>query len=186
MPDTPLPEPAPLVEAGTRPAFDNAYARLPERLFARLAPTPVKAPRLLRLNEALAERLGLDPAWLRSEAGIAMLAGNHLPPGAEPIAQAYAGHQFGHFVPSLGDGRAILLGEVVTPAGDRRDIQLKGSGPTPFSRRGDGRAFGRLLRASERLPLADFRAAHDSGRSVYVVAEKGLSLRRQCALSQRR
>jgi len=147
MPDTPLADPAPLAETGARPVFDNAYARLPERLFARLAPTPVKAPRLLRLNAALAEGLGLDPAWLGSEAGIAMLAGNHVPPGAEPIAQAYAGHQFGHFTPSLGDGRAILLGEVVTPAGERRDIQLKGSGPTPFSRRGDGRAaVGPVLR----------------------------------------
>jgi uncharacterized protein YdiU (UPF0061 family) len=176
MPDTPLPDPAPLAEAGTRPAFDNAYARLPERLFARLAPTPVKAPRLLRLNEALAERLGLDPAWLRSEAGIAMLAGNHLPPGAEPIAQAYAGHQFGHFVPSLGDGRAILLGEVVTPAGDRRDIQLKGSGPTPFSRRGDGRAaVGPVLReylvseamAAFGIPTTRALAAVATGESVF-------------------
>ena len=137
----------PLAEAGMRPVFDNSYARLPERLFARLDPTPVSAPRLLALNRPLAERLGLDPAWLGSEAGIAMLAGNLVPPGAEPIAQAYAGHQFGHFSPSLGDGRAILLGEVLTPAGARRDIQLKGSGPTPFSRRGDGRAaIGPVLR----------------------------------------
>ena len=144
MPDTPIAAPP---EVGTRPAFDNAYARLPERLFARLPPTPVKAPRLLRLNGALAAELGLDPEWLGSEAGVAMLAGNHVPEGAEPIAQAYAGHQFGHFVPSLGDGRAILLGEVVTPAGERRDIQLKGSGRTPFSRQGDGRAaVGPVLR----------------------------------------
>jgi len=146
MPDTPIPA-APPPEAGTRPAFDNSYARLPERLFARLDPTPVRAPRLLRLNQALAEEMGLDPDWLRSPAGVAMLAGNHVPEGAEPIAQAYAGHQFGHFTPSLGDGRAILLGEVVTPAGQRRDLQLKGSGPTPFSRRGDGRAaLGPVLR----------------------------------------
>ena len=147
MPDTPIVAPAPLSEAGTRPVFDNSYARLPERLYARLTPTPVSAPRLLRLNTTLAERLGLDPAWLAAEAGVAMLAGNLVPPGAEPIAQAYAGHQFGHFNPSLGDGRAILLGEVLTPAGERRDIQLKGSGPTPFSRRGDGRAaVGPVLR----------------------------------------
>jgi uncharacterized protein YdiU (UPF0061 family) len=146
MPDTPI-HAAPLPEAGTRPAFDNSYARLPERLFARLAPTPVRAPRLLRLNRALAAELGLDPDWLASPAGLAMLAGNAMPPGAEPIAQAYAGHQFGHFTPSLGDGRAILVGEVVTPGGARRDIQLKGSGPTPFSRRGDGRAaVGPVLR----------------------------------------
>ncbi len=147
MPDTPLPTAAPLPEAGIRPAFDNAYARLPEALFKRLPPTPVAAPRLLKLNEGLARELGLDPTWLASPAGVAMLAGNHVPEGAEPIAQAYSGHQFGHFSPSLGDGRAILLGEVVTPAGERRDIQLKGSGPTPFSRRGDGRAaLGPVLR----------------------------------------
>jgi uncharacterized protein YdiU (UPF0061 family) len=147
MPDTPITSPMPLSESGRRPVFDNSYARLPERLFARLPPTPVSAPRLLRLNTALAEGLGLDPSWLASQAGVAMLAGNLVPPGAEPIAQAYAGHQFGHFTPSLGDGRAILLGEVVTPAGARRDIQLKGSGPTPFSRRGDGRAaLGPVLR----------------------------------------
>ncbi len=142
MPDDLLPR-----AAGLPPAFDNSYARLPERLYARLPPTPVKAPRLVRLNEGLARELGLDPEWLASEAGLAMLAGNAMPEGAEPIAQAYSGHQFGHFSPSLGDGRAILLGEVVTPAGGRRDIQLKGSGPTPFSRRGDGRAaIGPVLR----------------------------------------
>lgn len=127
--------------------FDTTYARLPERFFARQAATPVSAPRLLKLNTALAEELGLDPAWLASGEGIAVLAGNAVPEGAEPLAQAYAGHQFGGFSPSLGDGRALLLGEVVTPAGERRDIQLKGSGPTPFSRRGDGRAaIGPVLR----------------------------------------
>ncbi len=147
MPDDATLSPAPPAEAGTPPAFDNSYARLPERLFARLPPTPVKAPRLLRLNAGLAAELGLDPEWLGSEAGVATLAGNHLPEGADPIAQAYAGHQFGQFNPALGDGRAILLGEVLTPAGQRRDIQLKGSGPTPFSRRGDGRAgVGPVLR----------------------------------------
>jgi len=146
MMDASLAAPAPPA-AGRAPVFDNAYARLPERLFARLPPTPVRAPRLLRLNVPLARELGLDPDWLASPSGVAMLAGNHLPAGAEPIAQAYAGHQFGHFVPSLGDGRAILLGEVITPAGSRRDIQLKGSGRTPFSRGGDGRAaLGPVLR----------------------------------------
>jgi uncharacterized protein YdiU (UPF0061 family) len=121
-------------------AFDNTYARLPERFFARLNPTPVPAPVLVRVNAPLAETLGLDPAALASPEGVAILAGNAIPPGAEPIAQAYAGHQFGGFSPQLGDGRAILLGEVVGRDGLRRDIQLKGSGPTPFSRRGDGRA----------------------------------------------
>ncbi len=127
--------------------FDNSYVRLPERFFARVQPTPVAAPRLIRFNEVLGRELGIDPAWLAGEEGVAMLAGNRLPAGADPIATAYAGHQFGGFVPQLGDGRAILLGEVIAPDGARRDVQLKGSGPTPFSRRGDGRAaLGPVLR----------------------------------------
>src|SRR3954454_6970457 len=121
-------------------SFDSTYARLPERFFARLAPTPVAAPKLIRLNRDLADHLGLDPAWLASPEGVEVLAGNRVPDGAEPIALAYAGHQFGYFVPQLGDGRAILLGEVIDRDGVRQDIQLKGSGRTPFSRGGDGRA----------------------------------------------
>ncbi len=127
--------------------FDNSYARLPDGFFARLAPTPVKAPRLVRLNEGLAAQLGLDAAELASPEGVAVLAGNAVADGSEPLAQAYAGHQFGQFVPQLGDGRAILLGETLDRDGVRRDIQLKGSGPTPYSRRGDGRAgLGPVLR----------------------------------------
>jgi serine/tyrosine/threonine adenylyltransferase len=127
--------------------FDNSYARLPERFFARLSPTPVAAPRLVRLNSALARKLGLDPTGLSSPEGVAILAGNAVPKLGEPLAMAYAGHQFGSFVPQLGDGRALLLGEVVGLDGVRRDIQLKGSGPTPFSRNGDGRAaLGPVLR----------------------------------------
>jgi uncharacterized protein YdiU (UPF0061 family) len=127
--------------------FDNSYARLPDRFYARLDPTPVAAPKLIRLNVALAEQLGIDPGELATSDGVAVLAGNRVPPGAEPMALAYAGHQFGHFVPQLGDGRANLLGEVIGRDGIRRDIQLKGSGPTPFSRRGDGRAaLGPVLR----------------------------------------
>ena len=127
--------------------FDNSYARLPDRFFARLPPTPVAAPELLKLNRPLAEELGLDADWLASEAGVAMLAGVTVPEGAEPIATAYAGHQFGGFSPQLGDGRAVLLGEVVDRQGRRRDIQLKGAGPTPYSRMGDGRAaIGPVLR----------------------------------------
>ncbi len=127
--------------------LDNSYARLPDRFYARLAPTPVSAPRLVKLNRALTLELGLDPEALASPEGVAMLAGNALPEGSEPIALAYAGHQFGNFVPQLGDGRALLLGEVVGAKGVRRDIQLKGSGPTPFSRNGDGRAaLGPVLR----------------------------------------
>jgi len=128
-------------------AFDNSYARLPDRFYARLEPTPVSAPRLVKLNRTLALELGLNPEDLTTPEGVAMLAGNHVAPGSEPIALAYAGHQFGNFVPQLGDGRALLLGEVVDVKGVRRDIQLKGSGRTPFSRNGDGRAaIGPVLR----------------------------------------
>ena len=128
-------------------AFDNSYARLPDRFFARLWPTPVAAPRLVRLNEDLARHLGLDPGKLATPEGVEVLAGNRVPKRGEPLAMAYAGHQFGAFVPQLGDGRAILLGEVIDRDGVRRDIQLKGSGPTPFSRQGDGRAaLGPVLR----------------------------------------
>ena len=127
--------------------FQNTYAKLPERLFARLAPTAVRAPRLLQLNAALAVELGLDPAALASADGVRFLGGNLVPAEAEPVAQAYAGHQFGQFNPQLGDGRAVLLGELAMPDGSRRDLQLKGSGPTPWSRGGDGRAaIGPVLR----------------------------------------
>jgi uncharacterized protein YdiU (UPF0061 family) len=128
-------------------AFDNSYARLPERFYAKLAPTAVAKPRLIKLNEPLARELGLNPDWLASPEGVQTLAGNSLPEGAEPLAMAYAGHQFGNWVAQLGDGRAILLGEVRDVNGIRRDIQLKGAGPTPFSRNGDGRAaLGPVLR----------------------------------------
>ncbi len=125
--------------------FDNSYARLPEVLHSRVGPVPVARPGLAVLNERLAGDLGLEAGVLR-EAGAEIFAGNRIPEGAEPIAQAYAGHQFGHFT-NLGDGRAVLLGEQITPGGGRFDIQLKGSGPTPYSRRGDGRAaLGPMLR----------------------------------------
>jgi serine/tyrosine/threonine adenylyltransferase len=127
--------------------FENTYARLPQHFSARLAPTPVAAPHLVKLNVELARNLGIDPDALLSTQGVEILAGNRVAEGSEPIALAYAGHQFGHFVPQLGDGRAILLGEVTGRDGVRYDIQLKGSGPTPFSRRGDGRAaLGPVLR----------------------------------------
>jgi len=127
--------------------FENTYVRLPERFYARVNPTPVAAPRLVRINVELARHLGLDPDALATPQGVEILAGNRVADGSEPLAQAYAGHQFGHFVPQLGDGRANLLGEVMGRDGVRYDIQLKGSGPTPFSRRGDGRAaLGPVLR----------------------------------------
>src|SRR6478735_10152428 len=128
-------------------AFDNSYARLPERFFARVLPTRVREPRIIKVNHALAEQLGLDPAQLDSPEGAQVLAGNVLPEGAASIALAYAGHQFGGFSRQLGDGRAILLGEVLSRDGARRDIHLKGAGRTPFSRQGDGRAaLGPVLR----------------------------------------
>jgi uncharacterized protein YdiU (UPF0061 family) len=133
--------------AAPLPRFEHSYAGLPGHFYAEIPPTPVPEPLLLRLNRELAEELGLDADWLASADGLAMLAGNRLPETARPLAMAYAGHQFGNFVPSLGDGRAILLGEVIDRHGRRRDLQLKGSGRTPFSRSGDGRAvLGPVLR----------------------------------------
>ncbi len=155
--------------------FQNTYAALPANFFARVAPTPVAAPRLVKLNRPLAVHLGLDPELLASPEGAEILAGKRVPDGADPIAMAYAGHQFGHFVPQLGDGRAILLGEVIDADGVRRDIQLKGSGPTPFSRRGDGRAaLGPVLReyvvseamAALGVPTTRSLAAVVTGESV--------------------
>jgi len=127
--------------------FDNSYARLSEGFFVRTDPSPVSSPGWIAFNRDLSDELGLDSEALDSDEGLAYFSGNSLPPGAEPLAMAYAGHQFGGFVPQLGDGRALLLGEVVDRAGERYDIQLKGAGPTPFSRRGDGRsALGPVLR----------------------------------------
>ena len=155
--------------------FQNTYAALPDNFFARVAPTPVASPRLIKLNRPLALQLGLDPDVLDSPEGAEILAGKLIPDGADPIAMAYAGHQFGQFVPQLGDGRAILLGEVIDADGVRRDIQLKGSGPTPFSRRGDGRAaLGPVLReyivseamATLGIPTTRSLAAVITGESV--------------------
>ncbi|WP_437602506.1 YdiU family protein [Sorangium sp. So ce590] len=157
-------------------AFDNTYARLPDRFYARVSPARVREPRLVKVNRALAEVLGLDAEQLASAEGAQVLAGNALPEGAEPIALAYAGHQFGSFVGQLGDGRAILLGEVVGKDGRRRDIQLKGAGRTPFSRGGDGRAaLGPVLReyvvseamAALGVPTTRALAAVTTGEPVY-------------------
>lgn len=151
--------------------FDNSFARLPERMFTTLDPVPVTAPQLIVRNDALAEELGIT-----FEDDTAVFAGNRVPEGATPLAQLYAGHQFGNWNPQLGDGRAILLGEVLTPAGARFDIQLKGSGPTPYSRGGDGRAWlGPVLReymVSEAMhalgvPTTRALAAVTTGETVY-------------------
>ena len=156
--------------------FSNTYARLPEHFFAPLSPTPVAGPHLIKFNELLAEDLGLDTRGLEPDALAAIFAGNVIPLGAEPIAMAYAAHQFGNFVPRLGDGRAILLGEAVDRNGERRDIQLKGAGRTPFSRRGDGRAaLGPVLReylVSEAMhalgiPTTRALAAVSTGETVF-------------------
>ncbi len=140
----------PVVSDDSSPAssrFSSSYATLPEGFFAHVAPTPVAQPRLLRLNHGLADELGLGALDLESPEGVAILAGNRPLADVAPIAMAYAGHQFGNWVPSLGDGRAIQIGEAIDRAGRARGIQLKGSGPTPFSRRGDGRAaIGPVLR----------------------------------------
>src|SRR6056297_335494 len=154
--------------------FDNSYAALPARFYTRQTAVPVRAPRLIRFNADLAADLGIGPA---DEATLAQVfAGNAVPPGSDPLAQVYAGHQFGGFSPQLGDGRALLLGEVMDRAGQRRDIQLKGSGPTPYSRMGDGRAWlGPVLReyvVSEAmhalgLPTTRALAAVETGEQVW-------------------
>ena len=155
--------------------FENTYARLPERFFAQQHPASVPDPKLIRVNEKLAKQLALDPEWLASAEGLGMVSGNTLPEGAEPIAQAYAGHQFANFVPQLGDGRAILIGEVIDNDGVRRDIQLKGSGRTAFSRGGDGKAaLGPVLReyivseamAALGVPTTRALAAVSTGETV--------------------
>ncbi|WP_353072921.1 protein adenylyltransferase SelO [Tunturiibacter gelidoferens] len=155
--------------------FENTYARLPKGFYSRLDPTPVRAPRLVKINVELAVKLGLDPDALISPEGVEIFAGNRVAEGSEPLAIVYAGHQFGHFVPQLGDGRANLLGEVVGRDGIRYDIQLKGSGPTPYSRRGDGRAaLGPVLRefilseamAALNVPTTRALAAVTTGEQV--------------------
>src|SRR5215475_13091666 len=156
--------------------FANSYACLPERCYARLAPTAVRRPRLVQFNYPLAEELGLDAQEWASETGVAILAGNCLPVWAQPLAMAYAGHQFGHFSPQLGDGRAILLGEIIDRHGQRRDLQLKGAGRTSFSRGGDGRAaLGPMLReyilseamAGLGIPTTRSLAVVTTGEPVY-------------------
>ena len=153
----------------------SSYASLPERFYSRVSPTRVAAPRTIKLNHALAAGLSLDPASLDEAASAALFSGNSLPPGSVPIAMAYAGHQFGHFVPQLGDGRAILIGESRNQKGELRDIQLKGCGRTPYSRNGDGRAaLGPVLReylVSEAMhamgiPTTRALAAVTTGESV--------------------
>jgi serine/tyrosine/threonine adenylyltransferase len=156
--------------------IDHSYAGLPEVLFELCAPTPVAAPRWLAFNHPLAAELGFDPALAETAAGLQLLAGNQLPGWTKPLAQAYSGHQFGHLSPRLGDGRALLLAEIIDKQQRRRDIQLKGAGPTPYSRRGDGRsALGPVIReylVSEAMfalgvPTSRALAAVITGETVY-------------------
>ena len=156
--------------------FDNSYSRLPGQFYTRQNPVPVSAPSLIRINHALAEKLDIDPIWLESEEGISTVTGNKIPIGGDPIATVYAGHQFGGWSPQLGDGRAILLGEVLNKQNQRYDFQLKGSGPTPYSRGGDGRAaIGPILReyivseamAAFHIPTTRILAAAATGDHVY-------------------
>lgn len=155
--------------------FDNSYVTLAPEFYEKLNPTPVSSPSLIAVNDSLAGLLGIDPDSLRSEHGIQVLAGNHIADGSEPIAMAYAGHQFGNWVPQLGDGRAILLGETLATDGQRYDLQLKGAGRTPFSRGGDGRNWiGPVLReyvvseamAALGVPTTRALAAVTTGDSV--------------------
>lgn len=157
-------------------AFQNTYAKLPPRFYAKLPPAPVAKPELIRVNRRLATELGIDPDRLESQDGVAALAGSSVFEGSEPLAMAYAGHQFGNWVHQLGDGRAHLLGEIMDRGGKRRDLHLKGSGRTPFSRSGDGRAWlGPVLReyvVSEAMhalgiPTTRALAAVSTGEIVY-------------------
>lgn len=179
-------------EAGWQ--FDNSYSRLPETLFSRIQLNRVRAPQLVILNEPLAVALGLDVQALQSEEGIATFAGNRIPAGAIPLAQAYAGHQFGYFT-MLGDGRAVLLGEQITPLGERFDIQLKGAGKTPYSRRGDGRAaLGPMLREyiiSEAMyalgiPTSRSLAVVTTGESIFRESEQAGAILTRVASSHLR
>jgi uncharacterized protein YdiU (UPF0061 family) len=161
-------------------AFDNSYARLPAQCFEYVDPTPVNAPQLIKLNDALAAQLGLDTHWLKSAKGIQTLAGNRVTDSSKPLAMAYAGHQFGNWVPQLGDGRAVLLGEVFDQQKKRYDIQLKGAGRTPFSRGGDGRNWvGPVLReylvseAMNALGVPTTRALAAVATGEHVLRETG-------------
>lgn len=161
--------------------LDSSYARLPKSFFTSLNPIPVRSPKLIILNDPLVTSLGLNVQALQSKEGVAVLAGNQIPEGALPLAQAYAGHQFGHLA-LLGDGRAVLLGEQITPLGERVDIQLKGSGRTPYSRQGDGRAaLGPMLReyiiseAMQALGIATTRSLAVVTTGESVIRETELS-----------
>ena len=158
--------------------FDNSYARLPSQFYTRQNPIPVSAPSLIKVNHTLAKKLNIDPEWLESDEGVSTIAGNIVPDGGDPIATVYAGHQFGMWTPQLGDGRAILLGEILDSQEKRYDFQLKGSGPTPYSRGGDGRApLGPILR--EYIVSEAMAAFHITTTRILAAAETGDHVYRQ-------
>jgi len=170
-----------LLRAVIRIPFDNRFIRLGEPFFTRVQPTPVMNPSLIRFNSELASGLGIDIAASNDAELAEIFSGNKIPPGAEPLAMAYAGHQFGHFVPQLGDGRAIWLGELRAPDSKRYDVQLKGSGRTAYSRGGDGRAaLGPVLReylvseAMHRLGVPSTRALAAVATGEPVARERPL------------
>ncbi|MEV1293404.1 protein adenylyltransferase SelO [Pseudonocardia sp. NPDC049635] len=166
--------------AATEIAFENTFVRDLEGMYLPWNAAPAPEPRLVLLNEALAGELGLDPAALREPAGLGLLTGTAVPESATTVAQAYAGHQFGNYSPRLGDGRALLVGELVTPSGERRDLHLKGSGRTPFARGGDGKApLGPMLReyliseAMHALGVASTRSLAVVATGEHVMRDRG-------------
>ena len=163
---------------GNNVKFDNTYANLPENFYTLLNPTPVKEPKLIKFNTELAENLGIKFDNLELENIEKIFSGNQVLKGAQPLAMAYAGHQFGQWVPQLGDGRAILLGELIDVDGLRKDIQLKGSGKTPFSRMGDGRAWiGPVIR-EYLVSEAMYNLGIPSSRALSIVLTAILYIRR--------
>jgi uncharacterized protein YdiU (UPF0061 family) len=174
-------------------AFDNTYARELEGFYVAWQPAAVPEPRLLFLNRDLAAELGLDATALEGSEGALLFAGNRVPEGAAPLAQAYAGHQFGGFSPQLGDGRALLLGEVIDRLGQRRDIAFKGSGRTPYSRGGDGKAaVGPMLRevligeAMHALGIPSTRALAECRPRTFGSADQVANRRKAIAGSRAR
>ena len=179
MPTRKLAERPPCSIHGWR--LESSYTTLPSIFFTRIKPTPVTAPQLKLFNHALADELGLDVKHASASTLAAIFSGNRLPAGAQPIAQGYAGHQFGHYI-QLGDGRAILLGEQITPRGARLDIQLKGTGQTPYSRRGDGRAAYAPMLREYVMSEAMHALGIPSTRSLAVVTTGEWVMREQALL----
>ena len=167
-----------------KPLFGDQYAQLPPQLYVKQDATPVAAPSWIKLNAGLAEALQFDTDYLLGDEGLAIFAGNQTAKGTSPLAMAYSGHQFGHWNPQLGDGRALLLGDAVDKSGQRFDVQLKGSGPTPFSRNGDGRAaLGPVLR--EYVISEAMHALGVPTTRALAAVRTGEPVRRETAITRR-